>query len=81
MNAWLTVDFVAKRYGCLPSQVLQSGDSIDIKIAAFAVQHESYLANKEKDKADGKITPDLSVDEMQAMIQRVRTRHGEDNKK
>lgn len=81
MNAWLTVDFVAQRYGCLPSQVLKSGDSIDIKIAAFAVQHESYLAKKEKNKAEGKITPELSVDEMKAMIQRVRTRNGKDNKK
>lgn len=76
MNAWLTVDFVAKRYGCLPSQVLRSGDSIDIKIAAFAVAYENYLVKKEKNKAEGKVTPELSVDEMQAMIQRVRKKNG-----
>jgi hypothetical protein len=81
MNAWLTVDFVAKRYGCLPSQVLRSGDSIDIKIAAFAVAYENYLVKKEKNKADGKITPDLSVDEMKKMIDRVKNKNGQTNSK
>lgn len=76
MNSWLTVDFVAKRYGCLPSQVLKSGDSIDIKIAALAVAYENYLVKKEKNKADGKITPDLSVDEMTQMLNSVRKKDG-----
>ena len=65
----------------LPSQVLKSGDSLDIQVAALAVQYESYLMKKEKNKADGKITPELSVDEMKQMLANVRNKDGKDNKK
>jgi hypothetical protein len=81
MNAWLSLDFVAKRYGCLPSQVLKSGDNIDIKIAALAIDYENYITNKEKDRADGKVTTDLSVEEMTQMLNTVRNKDGKTNKK
>jgi hypothetical protein len=34
------------------------------------------LVKKEKNKADGKITPDLSVDEMTHMLNSVRKKDG-----
>jgi hypothetical protein len=50
------LDFVAKRYGVLPSQVMKLGDSIDMKCANLAVSYESYLNKKQdggwKDKND-----------------------------
>lgn len=74
MNTWLTLDFVAQRYSLLPSQVLKSGSSLDIQIANLAVGYESYIHEKAKNSKDGtaKITPNLSQDQMQAMLNSVR---------
>jgi hypothetical protein len=68
----LTLDFVAKRYGKLPSEVLESGSSIDIQIANLAVSYELWLNRKQRDRADGKVTNDLTQEEMQEMLNRVR---------
>jgi hypothetical protein len=68
------LDFVAKRYGKLPSEVIESGSSIDLQIANLAVHYENYLHKKHQDKADGKITPNLSQEEMQAMLDKVRSK-------
>jgi hypothetical protein len=37
------LDFVAKRYGTLPSKVIESGDIIDIKCAEIALEYEEYI--------------------------------------
>jgi hypothetical protein len=62
----------------LPSEVLKSGNSIDIQCADLAAQYEAFIHKKASNKADGKdsvsITPQLSVDEMKAMIDRVNTK-------
>ena len=64
---------VAKRYGTLPSQVLKLGNSIDVRCAILALEHENYLnkkvANNGKDPA-----PQLSQEEMLAMMEQVRGR-------
>lgn len=68
----LSLDFVAKRYGKLPSEVIESGSSIDLQIANLAVAYENYLHKKYSNAKDGKITPELTVEQMQAMIDKVR---------
>jgi hypothetical protein len=70
----LSLDFVAKRYGRLPSEVLESGSSIDLQIANLAVQYENYLHKKHSDQANGKVTPNLSQEEMLSMLSAVRNR-------
>lgn len=70
----MSLDFVAKRYGKLPSEVIESGSSIDIQIANLAVQYENYLHKKQSESKDGVITPDLSQEEMKAMLERTRNR-------
>lgn len=74
MNAWLSLDFIGKRYGKLPSEILESGSSVDLQIAHFAASYESWLSKKHRDKADGKISNDLSQDEMLDMLNRVRNK-------
>jgi hypothetical protein len=71
---WLTLDFVSKRYGMLPSQVLKSGSSMDVVCAQLGVQYENYLNQRAMDRANGKNTVDhnLSVEQMQAMLNSVR---------
>jgi len=72
MNAWLTLDFVAKRYGLLPSQLLKSGSSIDAKISILAVQYERFL----QEKAQGEHThKPVKEDDMLKMLEQARRKH------
>ena len=66
------MDFVAKRYGKLPSEIIESGSSIDLQIAQMAIAYENWLSKKHKDKSDGKISNDLTPEEMQSMLNSVR---------
>jgi hypothetical protein len=70
----LSLDFVAKRYGKLPSEVVESGSSIDLQIANLAIAYENYLTKKHKDKEAGIIKPDLTQEEMTEMLERVRNK-------
>jgi hypothetical protein len=67
------VDFVSKRYGQLPSKVIQQGHSIDIWIAQIGVGYENYL----HDKAHGKVgtapsQPTVTKEQMMEMWNRVK---------
>ena len=66
------VDFVAKRYGILPSELLIKGNSYDVMIAETSVGYENYLHNKDKGGNVLPTPPSLSQEEMLAMIERVR---------
>lgn len=65
----LTLDFVANRYGMLPSQLLRMGDSLDIIIADTAQTYRNKLQAQE----NGEIQHNLSEEEMLAMIAGVQT--------
>jgi hypothetical protein len=67
------LDFVAKRYGVLPSKLIESGDSIDLQIASFASEYELWMAKNAK---DGKkhVNHNLSQDQMLAMLNEVRNK-------
>jgi hypothetical protein len=68
----LTLDFVGKRYGKLPSEVMLEGSSLDIWIAELAVGYENYLNKKHAGNLGPTPAPNLSQDEMRAMIERVK---------
>ena len=61
---------MAKRYGILPSQALKLGNSIDVKCAINALYYENYLNTK----ANGKVTPQHSASDLQAMMDAVRNK-------
>lgn len=71
MNAWLSLDFVAKRYGVLPSAVLDAGYNTDMICANLAVGYENYVAQKQRDGKDP-TKPEPTQEELLAMIQRVK---------
>ena len=73
------LDFVAKRYGKLPSEVMEFGDSIDMRVATISLQFENYQNNKGKDGNND--NHGLSQEQMQAMMQQVRENGRKDNKK
>ena len=68
----LTIDSVCKRYGLLPSEFLNRGNSLDLYVADIAQQFETYVHNKHMNKNSVPEVPELSESEMMAMIKRVR---------
>ena len=68
----LMLDSIGQRYGCLPSEVLARGDTLDIEVLIRSV---AWQNNRERELMSGTKTVDhgLSVDEMQAMLSRVRS--------
>jgi hypothetical protein len=71
----LSLDFVSQRYGVLPSQLLRSGDSLDLIIADAA---QGYR-NKQQEAANKgeKLTNsshNLSEQQMKDMIERAKNK-------
>lgn len=72
----LTLDNLAHRYNCLPSEALNRATTLDLQILDVSAR----WSKKQYDKANGEdsssatITPKLSVEEMQAMIAKVKER-------
>lgn len=74
MSLTLTIDSVCKRYGLLPSEFLNRGNSLDLYVADIAQQFETYVHDKHMNKNMPSVAepPQLSESEMLAMIERVR---------
>lgn len=65
----INLDYVAKRYGCLPTLVLKSGTSLDMQIANFAANYENYLTAKAQGK---KPERKLSQTKMLTMLEKAK---------
>lgn len=65
MVAWLTIDFTARRYGCLPSQLLKSGDTVDLRAAEIAVNYERWVKENPGIKNDHGFTQEQLLEKMQ----------------
>lgn len=70
------LDAVAQRYGVLPSELLQKGNSLDITIANLAQEYVNRKNAETNGQSIPKRAPNLSQDEMQAMIDRVKKKQG-----
>lgn len=70
----ITLDNLASKYHCLPSEAMERGTTFDL----FVLDVSTKWYNRQQDIAQGKesstITPELSVEQMQAMIARVKER-------
>jgi hypothetical protein len=76
LNALLTVDFLAKRYGYLPSKILESGTTMDLFVAETAVGYENWLAKNPKQGST--LGSDYSTEQLQNMINAVRSKGATD---
>lgn len=72
----VTIDWVARRYGVLPSRLLNEGDSIDIFLANLGQAYENHLNEKIENKSGQnlKSRPDLSQEQMLKMIEEVKNK-------
>lgn len=71
----LTLDNLASRYHCLPSEALERGTTLDLHVLDISARWNRY----QHDLADGKVKKEKSMptqDEMFAMIKQVREQHG-----
>ena len=66
----ITIDSIAHRYGCLPSEVMQRANTFDLYVADIAAQHENWQYEKARGTTGSAAVPDAV--EMQAMLDRVR---------
>lgn len=70
----LTLDNLAHRYKMLPSQALTQGSTFDLYVLDVYNRHVRHQRDLQEGKDSVTINPKLSVDEMKAMIDRVRER-------
>ena len=66
------LDAVAQRYGVLPSELLVKGNSLDITIATLAQEYVNRKTAEANGQTVAKSAPNLTVEEMQAMVDRVK---------
>lgn len=69
----LTLDNLAHRYNCLPSEALARATTLDLHVLDISARW-SNKQSAEANNSGETITPKLSVDEMKSMIARVRER-------
>ena len=69
-----TIDWVAQRYGVLPSKLLAEGSSIDIHLAELGQKYENFLRENAERKSKGlaPVAPELTQEQMQAMLAQVK---------
>lgn len=66
----ITIDSVAHRYGCLPSELMQRATTWDLYVADIAAQHENWQYEKAQGKSSNAPVPD--ADQLQTMLDHVR---------
>mgnify|MGYP003336241467 CR=1 FL=1 len=66
----ITLDHLASRYHCLPSEAMSRATTFDLYVLDVANRYEK----RQRDIAEGRApeTPKLTQDEMQAMVNAVR---------
>jgi len=67
----LTIDGLGKRYGMLPSEVLERSNTFDLYIMDAAMTFESYHHKKSMNNGREPI-PDYTTDELQNIMDKVR---------
>lgn len=74
----ITVDWVARRYGVLPSKLLREGDSIDIILANLGITYENHLNERANNKSP-QSKHNLSQDQMLKMIEKVKQKQNDNS--
>lgn len=63
----MTLDFTAKRYGVLPSQLLREGDTLDLDCANIAVEYEKFVTKNPGIKTNHGFTQEQLLQQMEAV--------------
>lgn len=68
----LTLDNLAARYHCLPSEAMARGTTFDLYVLDVSAKWSQYQQDVRDGKAPAKPLPKLSAEQMKQMIQEVR---------
>lgn len=68
----LTLDRLAERYNCLPSEALTRATTMDLRVLEVQAKWTRHQQDLEDGKSSAKLTPNLTQEQMQAMIDRVK---------
>jgi len=70
---------MAERYAKLPTEIIRTATTFDLFICDTAMEYRNALQARQHEEATGqsgqrtaKITPNLSIEQMQAMMARVK---------
>lgn len=69
------IDSLAKRYGLLPSEVLNRSNTFDLYIMDVALSFEQYHTKKQENKNIDP-TPNYTIDELQSMLNKTKELYG-----
>ena len=72
MASILYIDSLGKRYGMLPSEVLNRSSTFDLYVMDAAISFENYQTKKANNNGKDPI-PDYTTEELQAMIKKVKS--------
>ena len=72
------IDAIATRYHCLPSKILQEGDTFDVFIINSAMELQQYQQQVMEAQSQGKPKPPpkMSQEVLKAMLDRARREDG-----
>lgn len=62
------LDLMGQRYGKMPSEILESGDTLDMVICVTALEYEAW---RQKKRAGNTVPTHKSQEELQAMMEAV----------
>ncbi len=69
---YLTLDFLAQRYGVLPSKLIREGDIVDLSIATIGTEYAKWVKENPELAKSKANNHGLSQEQMVAAIKRVR---------
>lgn len=73
----LTLDNLAHRYNCLPSEALARATTLDLYVLDVSAKWSKHQNEKAEGKNSASLTPNLSIDQMQSMIAKVKERNND----
>lgn len=69
---YMTLDMMAQRYHRLPSELLAQANTIDYYVMDNAIRYEQEQKRKASGKAGAKAPPNLTPEQMQAMLAKTK---------
>jgi hypothetical protein len=67
----VTIDAMAKRYGKLPSEIMNSASTFDMVVMDAALSYEGYLEQQHRQQTSGQ-APDVSEEELLKIVEKHR---------
>lgn len=73
---FLTLDNLAHRYNCLPSEAMARGTTFDLYVLDISAKYQMFIHEREQARTNGLAPPvrkQLSTEEMLEMLRRARS--------